>query len=191
MFYLRVGRQANASGLSDLTEEYSNSLLVHIEGQVADEKSVAGRADGVAMLLGTVSGTIARVALSGTSIGVVQVQSTVVKLEALHGIVSLGSVGAVVEVDIAEATAAAAHLVSDNTSANKTLKLLEGLVESIVINVPAQVAGEQGGGTLAVSLGLLGGSVNLVVSLALLGSRSVLSLLLGFVRLLRVIIAVI
>lgn len=143
------------------------------------------------MLLGTVSGTIARVAFSGTSIGVVQVQSTVVKLEALHGIVSLGSVGAVVEVDVAKATAAAAHLVSDNTSANETLELLEGLVEGIVINVPAQVAGEQGGGTLAISLGLLGGSVNLVVSLALLGSRSVLSLLLGFVRLLRVIIAVI
>jgi hypothetical protein len=52
---------------------------------------------------------------------------------------------------------------------DETLEALESLKEAIVINVPAQAASEQSG--RGIRLGLLGGGINVLVSLALLRLR--------------------
>jgi hypothetical protein len=100
------------------------------------------------------------------------------------------------EVDVTEAARPARLLVCDNASADETLVAGELLVQSIVVNVPCQVADPQSGGGLAViSLGLLGGSVgllNVVLSLALVGRSLGLGLLLGAcVRLLVLIVVIV
>jgi hypothetical protein len=55
----------------------------------------------------------------------------------LHGLVRLGSRLSISKVDVAEALAAAALAIGDDAGVGETLELLEGLVERIVINVPA------------------------------------------------------
>jgi hypothetical protein len=169
----------------------ANGVLVSVEGQVTNKESIALRADRVAVSLGTVVGTVTRVSLGRASIGIVEVESTVVELEALHSIISLsGSLG-VLKVDVSEASAAASITISDDTAANQALKLLESFGQGGIVNVPAQVASKQGSGSLLVSLGLLRGGVDLLISLALLGSRGVLGLGLGLVGLLRVVLTVV
>ncbi|KAK8924888.1 hypothetical protein VCV18_005314 [Metarhizium anisopliae] len=112
----RVGRQANAGDLGDLGEELTDSLLVGVEGQVANEESLAFRADRVAVFLGTVRSTVTGVRLGRPSVGVIEVKRTAVQLKALHSFVSLGGGFRCLKVDVSEATAAAAVSVSDNTS---------------------------------------------------------------------------
>jgi hypothetical protein len=92
----------------------------------------------------------------------------------VHGLVSLGARGAIVEVNVTEATAAASTLLSHDTGVGKTIDVLEDLIESVVIDGPGKAAGEEGSGLI--TLGLLGLGLTIILSLALLGG-SLLSLL--------------
>jgi hypothetical protein len=190
---LRVGREANADNLANLAEELVDSVLVNVERQVTDEEGVALGADAVTVALGTVGSTSLGSGLGGTGVGVVKVEGTALKVLALHGIVGLGARLGISEVDIAEALAAAGVLVPDNTSADETLEVLEGLVEGVVIDAPAQAASEQS--SRCVSLGLLGAGVVLIIlSLALLGylRGSLLLRLLGVVAaVIRIVLGVV
>ena len=186
---LRVGGKSDAGNGSDLAEELTDGILVNVERQVADEEGVALGAEGVAVSLGAVGSTALGVGIGRASVGVVEVEGTAVKLETLHGLVGLGATLRVVEVDVTEATAAASSLLSDNTSADETLEVLEGLVEGVGIDAPAQAASEEGSGSISLGLLSLVG-VDVVLSLALLGG-SLLSLLSLGIGLLRAVIAVI
>ncbi len=178
---LRVGRQTNAGNLGNLAEELADSILLSVEGQVTDEESLALGAESVTVALGTVGGAVTGLGLGRLGVGVVEVEGTAVNLLALHSLVRLGGRLGVAKVDVAETTAAASVLVGDDTGADKTTEGLESLVQSIVIDTPAEGAGEQGSGSVVVSLGLLGGLGNVIISLALLGgsSLSLLLLLIG------------
>lgn len=135
------------------------------------------------MLLGTVVGTSLGSGVGRTRVGVVEVDGTALDVLALHGVISLGGLLAVGEVDIAEALAAASVLVVDNTSTDETLEAREGLVQDVVVDAPAQAAGEEGaGGVGLLGLRLLGGSVGVIVRLALLGRRLLSLLGLGGIR---------
>lgn len=175
---LRVGRQTNAGNLSNLAEELADGVLVNLERKVTDEKGIALGAEGVAMALGAVGSTVLGVGLSRLGVGVVKVQGATVNLLALHGLVSLGGRLGVGEVDVTKATAAASVLVSDDASADEVTERLEGLVQGVVIDTPAEGTGEEGGGSVDISLGLLGGLVDLLLSLALLGGSLGLGLFL-------------
>jgi hypothetical protein len=129
-----------------------NGILVNVERQVADEEGITLSADGVAVLLGTVGSAGSRVGIIGTSIGIVKVDVTATNVLTLHGLVSLGGRLSILEVDISEATAAASGLLSNNTSANKTVERLKCLVQGIVIDAPGQAASEEGRGSVAVNL---------------------------------------
>lgn len=174
---LRVGRQSNADNGANLVEELSDGVLVNVERQVADEESVALRADGIAVLLSAVGSTGLRSGIVGASVGIVKVDGTATNILTLHGLVSLGSGLGILKVDITETTAAASSLLSNDTSTNKAIERLESLVQGIVIDAPGQAASEEGGSSVAVDLGLLGRGIILVVSLALLGSGGILLLL--------------
>ncbi len=183
---LRVSWQANAGNFGNLSEKLANSLLVNIERQVANEEGLTLRADGVAVTRSAVSSTVLRVSLGGASVGIVEVQSAAIKLLALHSLVGLGGRLRVSKVDVAEATAAASAPLSDDAGADEATEALEGLRQALVGHVPAQAAGEQSGGSIR--LGLLGGVINLLLSLALLGRLSGLGLLLlGGVAVIRVV----
>lgn len=158
--------------------------MVNIKGQVADEQGVTLGANGVTVSLGAVGGAGLGVGVGGTGVGVVEVDGTATKVLALHGLVRLGARLGVVEVDVTEATAAAAVPLSHDTSAIKTGELLEGLVETIIIDAPTQAADEKGSG--AVSLGLLWGLVDVLLSLALLGGSGLSLLGIGLVGLGRI-----
>lgn len=177
--YLRIGREANASNLSNFGKELADGLLVNIEGQVTDEEGIALRADSVAVSLGTVVGTSLRVGISRLGVGVVKVEGTTIKFLTLHGLVGLGGRLVVLKVNVSEATAATAHLVGDDTGANETAEVLESLLEGIVIDVPAQAAGKQRSGSGDIALGLLGSGIDVVLGLALLGRSFGLGLFLG------------
>lgn len=164
-----VGGQTDAGNLADLTEEVADGVLVNVERKVTNEECVALGADAVTVLLGTIVGTIARGRVSRLSIGVVEVNGATLNLLALHSLVRLGARLRVIEIDVAEAAAATRKLVTDNTGANEAAELLESLVQNSVVDAPAQAAGEEGG--RLISLGLLGGGINLLISLALLGRR--------------------
>lgn len=138
------------------------------------------------MALGAVGSTVLGLSLSRLGVGVVKVDSTAINLLTLHGLVGLGSRLGVGEVDITEATAAASVLVGDDASTDEVTERLESLVEGIVINTPAERASEQGGGGV-ISLGLLGGLVDLLLSLALLGGSGLSLLLLIGVRVIAVV----
>jgi hypothetical protein len=117
--------------------------------------------------LSTVGSAGGRVGLSRASVGVVKVDGTTLKLGTVHGLVSLGARGGIVEVNVTEATAAAGTLLSHDTGVGKTLNVLEGLVEGVVVDRPGQAAGEEGSGLIR--LGLLGIGITIILSLALLG----------------------
>lgn len=188
-WYLRVSGKSNAGDGSNLGEELTDGVLVNVERQVTDEESIALGAEGVTVSLGAVGSTTLGVGISRASVGVVEVEGTAVELETLHGLVGLGAALRVVEVDVTETTAAASSLLSDNTSTDETIELLEGLVEGIVVDVPAQAASEESGGSI--SLGLLSiVRVDVILGLALLGG-SLLSLLSLGIRLLLRVVAVI
>lgn len=122
------------------------------------------------MLLGTVSSA----GLRGrrrvvTRSSVVKVDSAVVENMAIHGLIGLGGSIGVGKVNIAEALAAAALAVGDDAGTSEALKVLEGLVQSVVVNAPAQAASKESGGAVAsVCLAPLGSSIDLLVGLALL-----------------------
>lgn len=187
---LRVGRQSDADNGANLVEELSDGVLVNVERQVADEESVALRADGIAVLLGTVGSTGLGSGIVGAGVGVVKVDGTATNILTLHGLVSLGSGLSILEVDITETTAAASSLLSNDTSTNKAVERLESLVQGIVIDAPGQAAGEEGGSSVAINLSLLSRGINLVVSLALLGSGGILLLLLLIRRVIAVLLRI-
>ena len=171
---LRVGRKANAGNRSDLLEESTDGVLVNVERKVTDEESVALGADGITVTLSTVGSAGGRVGIRRASVGVVKVHGTTLNLMAVHGLVSLGARGAIVEVNVTEATAAASTLLSHDTGVGKTIDVLEDLVEGVVINGPGKATGEEGSGLI--TLRLLGLGLTIVLSLTLLGG-SLLSLL--------------
>jgi hypothetical protein len=173
---LLVSRDAEALDLSDLVEESGDGVLVGVEGQVADEESVALRADDIAVLLGAISGTGVGGAI-GAGLGS-EVETHVTALEESTGLLVEGLLGslAVLEVDVAEAAGPASLLVRDDASADNRRAALELLVQGIVIDAPAEVANPKGGalvGSLAVGNSLcllgLGGIVRLLLGLPLLG----------------------
>lgn len=139
---LLLGRQAEALDASNLVEECGDGLLVDLERQVADEQCVALGAQLVIKLLGTFVGTSARVLL-GLAAGEVDSHVTTIQestLLVLEG--SLGVLGAV-EVNVSEATRPTV-LAGDDAGTSDTRALRELLVEEVVINLPAEVADEEG-----------------------------------------------
>lgn len=177
----RVGRKTEALNFGGTVEEVGDDGLVGVEGQVADEESVAGRADLVAVLLLALGGTLAGV---GVLLLAGKVDAHVAAVQEGARLLGVGLLGDLlaVEVDVAEAARPAGLLVRDDASADETLVAGELLVQGVVVNVPRQVADPQSGRGLAVvSLGLLGRSVGLldfVLSLALVGRSLGLGLLL-------------
>lgn len=184
---LRVGGQSNTSDRANLVEELGNGILVGVEGQVADEQGITLRAEGVAMLLGTVGSAVLGVGIIRAGIGIVQVDVTATNILTLHGLECNSSRLGILEVDISKAAAAASTLLGNNASTNKTIERLECLVEEVVINAPGQAAGKECRGSVAVHLGLLDGGIDLIIRLALLGSGGSLLLL----RVVRVLLRVI
>jgi len=104
-----------------------------------------------------------------------------------------------VEVDVAEATRAARLLVGNDAGASDALKVLELLVQGVVIDAPAEVANPEGGTLLGslttLRLVLLGrslGGLGLLLGLPLLGRLlSSSGLLLSRLGLLGVILRVV
>lgn len=181
-----VSGQAQVLDLSGIGEESSDNFLVSLERQVADEESVALGAGGVTVLLGAVASTSTSIVVGGARLGEVNVHSAALELITLHLLVrGLASLVAA-EVDVAEALGSLELTVGDDAGTLDTLAVLEGFVEDVVVDTPAQVADEQSGGLRAVRLGLLGGSGLLVISLALLGGSLGLLLLL-LLRLVRIV----
>lgn len=91
---------------------------------------------------------------------------------------SLGVLSSV-EVDIAEATRAAILPVRDDASICNTLAVLELVVQEVVVDLPAEVANEEGRALFGsiLGLGLLGRGLSSLLSLALLGGKWSLGLL--------------
>lgn len=188
---LRVSGQSNTGDRADFVEELGNGILVNVEGQVADEQGVALSAEGITVLLGTVGSAVLGVGTFRAGVGVVEVDVTAANILALHSLVGNLSRLSILEVDIAKATAAASALLGNDTSTNKAIERLECLVEGIIINAPGQAAGEEGRGSVAVDLGLLGRGIDLLIGLALLGRLSLLLLLLVGRRVVGVLLRVI
>lgn len=96
------------------------------------------------------------------------------------------------EVDVAEAARPSGLLICDDAGADETLVAGELLEESVVVNVPCEVADPQSGGTLALlNLGLLGGGIlllGILLSFALVGRSGRLGLLLLLLLLLVIIV---
>lgn len=176
---LGVSGQTDAQDATLLSEDITQSILSSAEGQVANEQSVGGGAGLVTVGTGTSLGTVTTlVVLAGS--GVVQVDGTTIKLDTLLGLEGLDGISNLSELSVTETTGAAGFTVSHNTARNLA-ELGELALEPLLIDVPGQVADEQvGGSTLGnlSGLGLLSGSLNLVISLALLGGfGSVLAVL--------------
>lgn len=183
--YLLVSRQANALDLANLAKELGNHVLVRVEGKVTDEEGVTLGAGSVAELLSAVVGasggtlTLSRARLRG-----IESKGTALDIDLVHGLE--GSLGLLVglKVNVSEAARSLKSLVGDDSGSLETGAFGEGLVESVVVDAPAEVTDEKSVvlflGTLLV-LGLLDGSRSLLLSLTLLG---ILGLLL--VRLLRI-----
>lgn len=171
-----ISRDTQALNRGNLVEEVGDIVLVGVERKVADEESVALGADDIAVLAGALGSASGRgrvvVGLAG------KVEAHVAALEEGAVLVVEGLLGVLggVEVDVTEAAGAARILVSDNASALDALAVLELLVQSIVVDAPAEVADPEGSallGSLAtLRLVLLGrgeGSLGLLLGLPLLG----------------------
>ena len=180
---LRIGWQTNARHLTDLVEEFTDSVLVNIEGKVADEQGVGFGADTITVLLSPIGSARLGVGVSRLGSSIVQVDRAVVKKLAVHGLVRLGGGFIALKIDVSETLAAVVvHAVGDDASADKTFKVLESGLQGLIVNAPAQAAGKESSGSglrSAVSLALLGCSCDLIVRLALLGGRDSGAALLG------------
>lgn len=176
---LGVSGQTDAQDATLLSEDITQSILSSAEGQVANEQSVGGGAGLVTVGTGTSLGTVTTlVVLAGS--GVIEVDGTAIKLGTLLGLEGLDGISNLGELSVTETAGAARFTVSHNTARNLA-ELGELALEPLLIDVPGQVADEQvGGSTLGnlSGLGLLSGSLDLVISLALLGGLgSVLAVL--------------
>lgn len=123
------------------------------------------------MALRTLTGAVAGVVGAGRSRArEVEVHSTTLELFALTSLERSGSGLRVGEIDVAEATAAAALFIGDDPGGNEISLVGEGVVENLVGDSPSQAANEKGGTLLAVLRpGLLGRDHRVVQCLALLG----------------------
>lgn len=170
-----VGWDAQALDGSDLIEELGDRVLIDIEGEVADEEGVALGANNVTVLASTLSSAGGRSRVSVGLAGEVETHVAALELGAVLLIVGLLGVLRSVEVDVTEAAGAARVLVGDDASALDTRAVLELLVQSIVVDAPAEVADPEGGALLrglALRLVLLGrgsGGLRLLIGLPLLG----------------------
>lgn len=189
---LLVSRQTQTLDLSNVGEELGDDVLISLPGKVADEESVTLGGDGIAVSLGAVVGTVTgSTIISRLGLGGVESQTTALELETLHTIESSLALLGGAEINVAEATGSLHVLVGNNASTVKTLVVLEGLVQDVISDTPAEVANEKSDslGLLGIfGLSLLGGSGLLVVSLALLGGLGLG--LLGGVRVIRIVRAV-
>jgi hypothetical protein len=181
---IHVCGETKALDSSSRVEELGNEVLSGGPGKVADEESVARRADLI---------TVGLLASGSTVLGLVlgllgsEVKSHVTAIEERTVLLVVSLLGGVrvAEVDVSESARATRLLVGDDTSSDQVLVALEFLEEGVVIDVPCQVADEEGRTLLRVDLGLLALGIllgGLLRSLALLG-RSLLGLLLGRLRL--------
>jgi hypothetical protein len=177
-----VGRETEGLNSRSRVEELGNKILSGGPGQVANEESVARWADLITELLLASGGAVLGLVL-GLLGGEVESHIAAIKEGTLLGIESLlGSLG-VAEVDVAETARAARLTVSDDTSTDEVLELLELLEEGVVVDVPGEVTDEESRALLGINLGLLALGVlllNVLLSLALLGR--LLNLLLGLLR---------
>lgn len=170
--YLRIGRKSNTLDLGDLAEEGSHHVFISIKRKIADKQGIALRADGISMLTGSISCTsVGGGVFSRAGLGRIQSHGTAFQLEAIHllegGLSCLGSG----EVNISKATRALIVLVGDNSGACEVGAVLERLIQLVVVNTPAKVSDEESRALLLgiISLGLLEGCGDLLLSLSLLG----------------------
>jgi hypothetical protein len=178
---LGVSGQADAKDTTVLTEGVTESILGSAEGKVANEESVGGRAGGVTEGAGTVLGALA-LGLVVTGDGVVKVDGTAIEIGTLLSFHSLGGIGSVGVLDVAETAGAARLTVGHDTAASELTEGAELRLEPVLIDVPGQVTDEQvGRGTLGdiLGLGLLSGSDGLLIGLALLGGLLLLAVRVG------------
>lgn len=99
---LGVSGQADAQDGTLLGEHVTESILGSAEGQVADEESVGLGAGLVTVLAGASLGAVTTLLLVLAASGVVQVDSTAVKVGTLLGLVGLGGIGSVGVLNVAE-----------------------------------------------------------------------------------------
>jgi hypothetical protein len=180
-----VGGERDTGDVAVLSEDLLDALVAALEGDVAEEEGVAGRATLVAVLVAT--GTGVGLLLAGSA--EVDVQLATVELELVHLLLGLGSIGSVGELNVTETIkvsegsrimrsgdiplGAAGLTVSDDTAANDLTEALELATEPVFIDVPAHVTNEEvldalfSGGLLG--LGLLNDGLGNFLSLALLG----------------------
>jgi hypothetical protein len=155
------------------TEGLADDVLISFERQIPHKESVRGGVGRIAVLLGTVIGTVpwGGVVAGGSE---VNVSDAAINLSTLLSIEGSSSINGLGKLDVSEALGAARISVSQDTCASNLTKLFELAVQPLVVDVPAQITNEEilDTAVLLVNLGLLGRSNRLVVGLALLGRLS-------------------
>lgn len=138
-----VSRETQALDRRNLVEEGRDGVLVGAPGDVGDEESIALGADDIAVLLGTlVAAAASTLTVVGPLLGEVQSHVAAVEERAVLLVVGLlGGLGGR-EVDVSEAARPAGVPVGDDTGAEQVAEALELLEESIVVDVPGEVADE-------------------------------------------------
>jgi hypothetical protein len=153
------------------TECLTNSVLVSLEGQVAQKEGVGRRVGAVTVL----SGTTLSLVLGGgvvTRSGEVNICLTTIDQCTLLGLQSSSGISRVGKLDVTETLGSTTLTVRDDTSPSDLTEALELLQQPLVINVPAQVTNEQVLCAIVLSsldLGLLCDRLGLFLSLTLLG----------------------
>ena len=173
---LLVSWETNVDNSAVSTECLANSVLISLEGQVAQEEGVGRRVGAVTVL----SGTTLSLVLGGgvvTRSGEVNICLTTIDQCTLLGLQSSGGISRVGKLNVTETLGSATLTVRDDTSSSDLTEALELLQQPLVINVPAQVADEQVLCAIilnSVDLGLLCDWLGLILGLALLGWGSFL-----------------
>lgn len=187
---LHISWQSDVGNGTVSTESLTKSVLVSLEGDVANEQSIRLWILGITELLSTLVGllTWCGVVTGGgeVNIGLATInKSSLLSLESRCGISRVG------ELDVAETLGATRLSVADDTGTSDLSELLEFAVKPLIVNIPAQITNEQVLGTgisdlRGLFLGLLRGSWGLLLSLALLGW----SLSLGCIGVIRVLLVI-
>lgn len=166
---LRVGGESDGNNRSVLAKDAKEIVSVSVEGQVADEQSVSGLGELVAvlrrsvslLLLGGLSNVGRDIESNGSAVNLLVLEL----LDTLLGVSTRG------KVDVSETLGSTSGLLGDDSSGNGA-SISKLLGEPVVVNVPRQTANEDG-----LELGLTG-SLGLSGRLGL-GLGLDLSLLLG------------
>ena len=173
---LPVGDESDRLNATVLAEGLVDGVLVGLERQVSDEKSL-GRLGGlVAKLAGSLlPGTVGR---GGSGRGKVDVDLSSVNLLSVHLLDGLGGILDVDELDVSESSRLLGGSVEHDSGGRDLTELVKLGLEPVVVDVPRELADEDVGRSLLVTvtssgngtglgLALLGGGLLLILGLSL------------------------